>query len=82
MAAVVAASSLSACSDTPGGVGEPGERCALATVSHRDAPIQTGAVRPVHDPAIIEQEDRYFVFSTNDGIPIRRSADLIHWDLA
>jgi len=41
----------------------------------------TGTIRRVHDPAIIKAEDAYYVFSTGSGIPIRKSTDLIDWEL-
>lgn len=40
------------------------------------------AVRRVHDPCVIKQDDTYYLFSTGRGIPIRRSKDLVHWELA
>lgn len=42
---------------------------------------QTGDVRDVPDPAIIKDGAHFYVFSTADGIPIRRSSDLRHWDV-
>ncbi|MEK7475723.1 MAG: pectate lyase [Candidatus Coatesbacteria bacterium] len=36
--------------------------------------------RGVHDPCIIADRGRYYVFSTGDGLPIRRSTDLVHWE--
>ncbi|HTE18842.1 MAG TPA: family 43 glycosylhydrolase, partial [Armatimonadota bacterium] len=45
------------------------------------APVEN-AVRHVHDPCIIRQGDTYYVFSTGHGIPIRRSRDLVRWELA
>ena len=39
----------------------------------------TGAIRPVHDPVIIKAEDAYYLFCTGQGIPIRKSADLVDW---
>jgi arabinan endo-1,5-alpha-L-arabinosidase len=48
----------------------------------QDAPMAlelTGAVRPVHDPVIIKADDAYYVFCTGDGIPIRKSTDLVTW---
>ena len=44
-------------------------------------PELTGALRPVHDPVIIKAEDAYYVFCTGDGIPIRKSVDLVTWEL-
>jgi arabinan endo-1,5-alpha-L-arabinosidase len=42
---------------------------------------QTGDVRDVPDPAIIKHGEAYIIFSTAEGIPIRRSEDLIHWEV-
>jgi arabinan endo-1,5-alpha-L-arabinosidase len=38
-----------------------------------------GDVRQVHDPAIIQDGDTYYLFSTRAGIAIRCSKDLISW---
>ncbi|HET8656238.1 MAG TPA: arabinan endo-1,5-alpha-L-arabinosidase [Longimicrobiaceae bacterium] len=54
--------------------------CDRAIVPYPDAPTQTGDVADVHDPAIAREGGSYYVYSTNDGIPIRRSADLVHWE--
>ncbi len=40
---------------------------------------QVGDVCHVHDPAIIEQDGRYYVFGTGFGIPFWTSDDLYHW---
>ncbi len=45
-------------------------------------PDAENAIKFVHDPCIIRDKDTYYVFSTGPGIPIRRSKDLIHWELA
>ena len=42
---------------------------------------QTGDVRDVPDPAIIRDGAVYYVFSTAPGIQIRRSRDLLEWEL-
>lgn len=34
----------------------------------------------VHDPAIIKQGHTYYVFSTGNGISMRRSTDLVNWE--
>jgi beta-xylosidase len=39
----------------------------------------TGAIQPVHDPSIIKAGDTYYVFCTGNGIPVRKSTDLIDW---
>ena len=40
-----------------------------------------GDIRQVHDPSIIKDGDKYYLFSTRAGIAIRCSKDLIHWRL-
>ncbi|HUS10131.1 MAG TPA: arabinan endo-1,5-alpha-L-arabinosidase [Pyrinomonadaceae bacterium] len=40
-----------------------------------------GDIRQVHDPAIIQDGDTYYLFSTRAGIAIRCSKDLIRWQL-
>jgi arabinan endo-1,5-alpha-L-arabinosidase len=40
----------------------------------------TGAIRHVHDPVLQRCGNAFYLFSTGNGIPIRRSTDLIHWD--
>lgn len=45
------------------------------------ARAQTGDVRDVPDPAVIKHGDAYYIFSTADGIPIRRSRDLVRWEV-
>jgi arabinan endo-1,5-alpha-L-arabinosidase len=42
----------------------------------------TGNITPVHDPVIIKAEDTYYVFCTGSTIPIRRSTDLLRWNLS
>lgn len=42
----------------------------------------TGAITGVHDPVIIKENDTYTIFCTGQGIPIRRSKDLLNWKLA
>jgi arabinan endo-1,5-alpha-L-arabinosidase len=46
-----------------------------------EARAQTGDVRDVPDPSIIKHGDSYYIVATGAGIPIRRSKDLIHWEL-
>ena len=41
---------------------------------------QTGDITPVHDPQVIRQDSTFYLFSTGDGISIRRSPDLYHWE--
>jgi arabinan endo-1,5-alpha-L-arabinosidase len=40
-----------------------------------------GDYNGVHDPTIIQEGNKYYIFSTGPGIPIRCSDDLIIWDL-
>jgi arabinan endo-1,5-alpha-L-arabinosidase len=40
-----------------------------------------GDIRQVHDPSIIKEGDRYYLFSTRAGIAVRCSNDLVHWRL-
>ena len=40
-----------------------------------------GSTRAVHDPVIMQQGDRYYLFSTGPGITIRCSDDLLTWEL-
>jgi arabinan endo-1,5-alpha-L-arabinosidase len=49
--------------------------CAIVPQSR----AQQGDVRRVHDPAVIQSDGVFTLFSTGPGIPIRRSSDLIHW---
>jgi arabinan endo-1,5-alpha-L-arabinosidase len=56
--------------------------CALIIillVAHARAQDGNGRV---HDPSIIKAGDRYYIFSTGLGIPIRTSTDLFHWERA
>src|SRR3954463_9083154 len=46
------------------------------------ARAQQGDVTRVHDPAVIAAGNRYYVFSTGRGVPIRESDDLFNWRLA
>jgi arabinan endo-1,5-alpha-L-arabinosidase len=39
----------------------------------------TGSITPVHDPTIARDGDTWYAFSTGSRLPIRRSADLVHW---
>src|ERR1022692_1898511 len=45
------------------------------------ARAQVGGVQFVHDPRIIESGGFFYLFSTGDGIPIRRSKDLFSWEM-
>ena len=53
----------------------------LALVSANSLALaQQGAIRPVHDPVMIRENDAWYVFSTGAGVPMRRSRDLLHWE--
>lgn len=40
-----------------------------------------GDVRNVHDPTVIEEGGKYYIFSTRAGIAVRCSEDLVRWRL-
>jgi arabinan endo-1,5-alpha-L-arabinosidase len=51
----------------------------LSAVVHA-APSEVPSIpTPAHDPAIIKQEDWYYLFTTGPGITIQRSRDLLSW---
>lgn len=64
---------------TDGGNGEEPDPCLDAGVPYPAEGGLGGDLRHVHDPQIAREGDSYYVFSTNDGIPIRRSDDLLDW---
>jgi arabinan endo-1,5-alpha-L-arabinosidase len=41
-----------------------------------------GDIQPAHDPDIARDGAWYYVFETGDGIPIKRSANLVDWEAA
>ena len=45
----------------------------------RAARAQVGDVRDVPDPAVVKDGKAYYIYATGEGIPIRRSTDLVHW---
>lgn len=45
-------------------------------------PELTGAIRNVHDPVLIKQDDYYYLFHTGSGIPVKRSRDMVDWRVA
>lgn len=73
---------IGACSSPTEGEDETGDNCTVRPSPFDDALTQQGAVRDVHDPVVIEHAGSYYLFSTGYGIPIRRSADLIDWQIA
>lgn len=42
----------------------------------------SGTIRRIHDPVVIKGEDAYYLFCTGVGIPMRRSEDLLQWEIA
>jgi arabinan endo-1,5-alpha-L-arabinosidase len=42
----------------------------------------TGRLKQVHDPVMIKDGDTYYLFCTGNGIPVRKSADMLDWDMA
>ena len=73
---------LAACSSTVGPDDDEDDGCTPTPLPYHDPLTQSGAVRDVHDPAIIQHGDSYYLFSTGHGIPMRRSGDLINWEPA
>jgi arabinan endo-1,5-alpha-L-arabinosidase len=45
------------------------------------APEPTGDIRNVHDPTVIEEAGRFYLFSTRAGLSVRCSDDLVRWRL-
>lgn len=78
---VIAVLLYGACS-SPTATDEGEEGCRVQPAEVHDPLTQRGAVRDVHDPAVIEEGGRYYLFSTGHGIPIRRSDDLVDWSPA
>lgn len=71
---------LAACGGD-GGTPPPTDSCTLARVPYPDQVTLSGDTRFVHDPQIAVEDDTYYVFSSNDGIQIRRSTDLLSWTM-
>jgi arabinan endo-1,5-alpha-L-arabinosidase len=50
----------------------------------QDTPMSTlelsGRLKQVHDPVIAKDGERYFLFSTGNGIAARYSDDMLHWE--
>lgn len=51
----------------------------LVVLAQGVALAQVGDVRGVHDPTLIRAGERYYLFSTGRGIPVRTSLDLKTW---
>ncbi|MCA9836702.1 MAG: arabinan endo-1,5-alpha-L-arabinosidase [Trueperaceae bacterium] len=47
-----------------------------------DSHLEISGGKRVHDPVIIKEKDSYYLFCTGPGIPVRKSADLMNWQLA
>ena len=74
---------LAACDIPIGAVGSDGAiLCEELYLDHHDPLVQTGDVTGVLSPAVVQQGDTYYLFSSGPGIPVRRSDDLIHWETA
>ncbi len=73
---------VSACADK-GVEPELQEETCTASVADYTPLVQVGDIA-AHDPAAIyvEEEGAFYLFSTGHRIPIRRSTDLINWQLA
>jgi arabinan endo-1,5-alpha-L-arabinosidase len=71
---------LAACG-SDGGTTPPVDSCLAAQVPYPDQVVLSGDTWFVHDPQIAVEGDTYYVFSTNDGIPILRSTDLLSWTM-
>jgi len=70
---------LMSCSGSPGDNDGGDGDCTLTALPYNDALVQTGAIQDVHDPVLIRDAGRYYLFSTGYGIPIRTSDNLIDW---
>ncbi len=47
------------------------------------APVVAAAAGSrVHDPCLIQEGNRFILFATGRGVPIRTSTDLVHWERA
>lgn len=79
MGLAVLVSGVVGCGEGDGPTVVEPDPCVSAAVSYPDDPTQVGSTAHVHDPEIARDGTAYFVYSTNDGIPIRRSTDLLNW---
>ena len=74
---------LAACDIPFGARGGDGDLiCENLYLSPHDPLVQTGDVTGVLSPAVVQQGDIYYLFSSGSGIPVRRSDNLIHWEAA
>ncbi len=72
---------LAAC-DYPLGAAAEFIFCEDLYLAPHDPLVQTGDVTGVLSPAVVQQGDTYYLFSSGPGISVRRSDDLIHWEAA
>src|SRR5215207_9658299 len=42
----------------------------------------TGRLKQIHDPVMIKDGETYYLFCTGNGIPVRKSADMLDWKMA
>lgn len=69
--------------DDAGAAGAGGSDSAGAAGAAPLATLElTGDVTNVHDPDVIEEDGRYYLFSTGQGIQVRTSDDLLSWSAA
>lgn len=52
-----------------------------ATAEASSALELTGRLKQVHDPVMIKDGEMYYLFCTGNGIPVRKSADMLDWDM-
>jgi len=54
---------------------------AAAAAGESFSPLNLQGLTFIHDPStILSDGQRYYVFGTGAGIPVRTSADLVHWE--
>ena len=39
----------------------------------------SGDIVHVHDPCVVKHGEHYYLYSTGEGVPIRRSVDMKQW---
>lgn len=77
LAAALPLLALAACG---GGGGGPAAPVTPPPVTPTQPPAS--AVRGVHDPVVAKENGVYWLFHTGDGVPVRRSTDLVTWETA
>ena len=58
-----------------------GTSCILLAAAFALAPLAARQVS-IHDPVLTKEGDTFYLFSTDPGIKIYRSTDLVHWSLS